>query len=214
MSYFSNLLSSTTSRYTSLRRALLSSTSEDDSSIDDPECSHVSRVLRAYYTEKNRPFPPWLGPDPKAVSHGSQPQHQQSFAGSATGSPKSLSSSAKNSSGASAGGLGDIWADDPGVERPAEDSGSLRRGWRARPGLKGVTPPQSQNGSSFNARQLPSQREGSYQAQSRSFEQQQYPLRQQVTQPTPPGRNTSPVPPSSAGSGSLQDRLKARLGGR
>lgn len=204
MSYFSNLLSSTTSRYTSLRRTLLPSTSEDDSSIDDPESSHVSRVLRAYYTEKNRPFPPWLGPDPRAASQGPQPP--QSFAGSATGSLRSLNSTNRNSGGPSSGGLGDLWADDPGVGKPIEEGGSLRRGLRARPGVRGETPPQTQSGSGFNVRPLPSQREGSYQAQSQSSGQQQ--------QPPAPGRNMSPAPPSSAGSGSLQDRLKARLGGR
>lgn len=202
MSYFSNLLSSTTSRYTSLRRTLLSSTSEDDSSIDDPESSHVSRVLRAYYTEKNRPFPPWLGPDPRAASQASQ----QNFAGSATGSLRSLNSTNRNSTGPS-GGLGDLWADDPGVGRSAEEAGSLRRGLRARPGIRGETPPQSQGGSSFNVRPLPSQREGSYQVKTQGFGGQQ----QQQQPPLPPGRNMSPAP---AGSGSLQERLKARLGGR
>ena len=163
MSYFSNLLSSTTSRYTSLRRTLLSSTSEDDSSIDDPESSHISRVLRAYYIEKNRPFPPWLGPDPRAASQGAQPQHQPSFVGSATSSLRSLNlnSASRNSGGSPGGGLGDLWADDPGAGRPAEEAGSLRRGLRARPGLRGDTPPQSQNEDGVNIRQLSSEREGS-----------------------------------------------------
>lgn len=203
MSYFSNLLSSTTSRYTALRRTLLSSTSEDDSSIDDPEASHVSRVLRAYYTEKNRPFPPWLGPDPRSASQGPQPQ--QSFAGSATGSLRNHSSTNRNSSEPSGGGLGDLWADDPGAERPAEEGGSLRRGLRARPGIRGEKLPQTQSGGGFNVRPLPGQREGGNQGQNQSSGNQQSPL---------PERGMSPAPPSSAGSGSLQERLKARLGGR
>ena len=203
MSYLSNLLSSTTSRYTALRRTLLSSTSEDDSSIDDPESSHVSRVLRAYYTEKNRPFPPWLGPDPRSTSQGPQPQ--QSFAGSATGSLRGHHSTNRSSGEPSGGGLGDLWADDPGTEKPAEEAGSLRRGLRARPGIRGEKPSQTQSGGGFNIRPLPSQREGSYQAQSPGSGHQQLPT---------PERGMSPAPPSSAGSGSLQERLKARLGGR
>ena len=203
MSYFSNLLSSTTSRYTALRRTLLSSTAEDDSSIDDPESSHVSRVLRAYYAEKNRPFPPWLGPDPRSASQGPQPQ--QSFAGSATGSLRSHNSTNRSSGEPSGGGLGDLWADDPGAERRAEEAGGLRRGLRARPGIRGDKPPQPQSGGGFNARLLPSQREGSYQSQSPGSGHQQSQA---------PERGMSPAPPSSAGSGSLQERLKARLGGR
>jgi hypothetical protein len=201
MSYFSNLLSSTTSRYTSLRRTLLSSTSEDDSSIDDPESSHVSRVLRAYYTEKNRPFPPWLGPDPRKTPQ--TPQSPQTFAGSATGSLRSIKSTNRNSAGPSGGGLGDLWGDEPGVGRPAAEGGSLRRGLRARPGIRGETPPQSQSGGELNVRPLPSQREGSFQALNNGSGQEQ--------QPPLPGRNMSPASP---GSGSLQERLKARLGGR
>lgn len=203
MSYFSNLLSSTTSRYTALRRTLLSSTAEDDSSIDDPESSHVSRVLRAYYTEKNRPFPPWLGPDPRSASQGHQ--QQQSFAGSATGSLRGHSSTNRNSGEPSSGGLGDLWADDAGAERNPEEAGSLRRGLRARPGIRGEKLPQTQSGDGFNGRPLPSQRDGSYQGQSRGSGH---------SQPQAPERDMSPAPPNSAGSGSLQERLKARLGGR
>ena len=61
-SYFSNLLTNTTSRYNSLRRTLLSDEADGDTEDD----THISRVLRSYYTEKGRPFPPWLPPDPKA----------------------------------------------------------------------------------------------------------------------------------------------------
>ncbi|KAJ9641991.1 hypothetical protein H2199_005206 [Coniosporium tulheliwenetii] len=61
-SYLTSLYTTTTSRYASLRRNLLSS--EEDGDTEDD--SHISRVLRAYYTEKGRPFPPWLPPDPKA----------------------------------------------------------------------------------------------------------------------------------------------------
>lgn len=214
MSYFSNLLTTTTSRYTSLRRTLLSSSSEDDSSVDDPESSHVSRVLRAYYTEKNRPFPAWLGTDPRIIAQAQK--LQPNFVGSAQSSLRGQhnSSSGSNSTGSGnvgAGGLGDLWASDgSGVGRTPEEPTSLRRGFGARPGMIGSGgiggaggPPQP-----VSQRQLPSQRAGSYQTQ------QQNPYGQ-PQQPRPPGRNMSPVPPSSAGSGtSVQERLKARLGGR
>ena len=74
-SYLSNLLTTTTGRYNSLRRTLLSS--EDDGDTEDD--SHISRALRAYYTEKARPFPPWLPPDPndrRAQQYAPQAQAQ------------------------------------------------------------------------------------------------------------------------------------------
>ena len=210
MSYFSNLLTTTTSRYTSLRRTLLSSSSEDDSSIDDPESSHVSRVLRAYYTEKNRPFPAWLGTDPRTVAQAQKPQ--PSFVGSAQSSLRGLhnSSGSSNSTGggnAGGGGLGDLWAsEDSGVGKPPEEPASLRRGFRTRPGMRGAdgagggAAPQS-----VSQRQLPSQRAGSYQTQQQNS----------YGPPPQPGRIPSPAPPNTVGVGtSVQERLKARLGGR
>lgn len=214
MSYFSNLLTTTTSRYTSFRRTLLSSSSEDDSSVDDPESSHVSRVLRAYYTEKNRPFPAWLGTDPRTVAQPQKPQ--SSYVGSAQSSLRGhhSSNSGGNSAGggnAGVGGLGDLWASDSNSGKTQEEPTSLRRGFAARPGMRGA------DGGGGGAqqqqapqRQLPSQRAGSYQTQ-----QQPNPYGTGTGLGSGPGRNMSPAPPSSAGSGtSVQERLKARLGGR
>ena len=203
MNTLNSLLSTTTSRYTSLRRQLLSSSSEDDSQVDDPDSSHVSKVLRAYYTEKGRPFPPWLPPDPKAREQ--QQPSQTSFVSSA-GSLRGTS--ARNSGGSvtgpgargSGGGLSDLWADTSVPAQIPKENGSLRRGLvgarlnaRARP-----QDPQE----SLGPRPLPSQRAGSYQAAM-------------VQQGDSAVRASSPVPPTSAGSGgSVQERLKARLGGR
>lgn len=209
MSYFSSLLTSTTSRYASFRRTLLSSSSEDDSSVDDPENSHVSRVLRAYYTEKGRPFPAWLGPDPRAVATTQQPQ--RSFVGTAPGSLRGQNSSitgARNTGG----GLGELWADKPAGEKPQDEQpGSLRRGLGQRPGMRGPESGAQQHhnshrGEPTTVRQLPSQRAGSYQTTQNPYGQHQ-----QLGQ----GSNTSlPSQNSAGGGGSVQERLKARLGSR
>ncbi|PSS10491.1 hypothetical protein M430DRAFT_68977 [Amorphotheca resinae ATCC 22711] len=61
-SYFSSLLTTTTSRVATLRQNLLPNENDGDT----PDDTHLCRVLRAYYTEKGRQFPAWLPPDPKA----------------------------------------------------------------------------------------------------------------------------------------------------
>lgn len=63
-STFSNLLTNTTSKYTTLRRQLLP-LSSDERDGDTEDDTHVCRVLRAYYTEKSRTYPSWLPPDPR-----------------------------------------------------------------------------------------------------------------------------------------------------
>ena len=169
MSYLNSLnslLSTTTSRYNSLRRTLLSSSSEEaDKTIDDPDSSHVSRVLRAYYTEKGRPFPPWLPPDPNARPTASP---QASFVSSTS----SLRGAARNRSGdgqavpvgGRGGGLSDLWADTSSTQQPQQDNGSLRRGLAgARLGRNRAQEPQQRQSETLAPRPLPSQRAGSYQ---------------------------------------------------
>lgn len=214
MSYLNtlnSLLSTTTSRYNSLRRTILSSSSEEaDKTIDDPDSSHVSRVLRAYYTEKGRPFPPWLPPDPHARPSSSP---QTSFVGSAG----SLRSAGRSSGGTGqaatsagrGGGLGDLWADNSSTQQTQQDSGSLRRGLAgARLGRNRAAENQQAQGEMLAPRPLPSQRAGSYQSamgQQGGGGSGSYSA----------GGPMSPQPPGSAGSGgSVQERLKARLGGR
>lgn len=169
----------------------------------------MSRVLRAYYTEKGRPFPAWLGPDPRAVATTQQPQ--RSFVGTAPGSLRGQNSSitgARNTGG----GLGELWADKPAREKPQDDQpGSLRRGLGQRPGMRGPESGAQQHhnshrGEPTTVRQLPSQRAGSYQTT-----QSPYGQHQQLGQ----GSNTSlPSQNSAGGGGSVQERLKARLGSR
>ncbi|KAF1844716.1 uncharacterized protein K460DRAFT_97464 [Cucurbitaria berberidis CBS 394.84] len=183
-SYLNNLLTNTTSRYNNLRRQLLSDGADGDTEDD----SHISRVLRAYYTEKGRPFPQWLPADPKTPQPA--PAQFASSSGRQQGQAPAMGRG---------GGLSDLW-DTPQPQQPPREPLSLRRGAGARGG--GARPLQARMGSSLtpepqvHGRPLPSQRAGSYQT-------------------TLGGRpQMDPSPPPSAGSGtSAQERLKARLWG-
>lgn len=195
--YLSNLLTHTTSRYNSLRRTLLSS--EDDGDTEDD--THICRVLRAHYTEKGRPYPPWLPADPKEKKATPQQQYAQqggygSYLNSAGG--RSQNAGAQGPvGGRGSSTLNDLW-DPPsgGQGNAAAQPQSLRNARRPASNQSAVAsgtnlgPPQ--------ARPLPSQRVGSYQSTSS----------QQLS-----GRLVDPSPPGSAGGGSAQDRLKARLWG-
>lgn len=201
-SYFSSITSSSaisnlSTRLNTLRRAIISGEEVDD--LDNEDSSHVSKVLRAYYAEKGRPFPPWLPPDPKAPAPPpsrivATTQIQPSGYGQSPGAPSSYGR----------GGLSDLWGDSGSAQPPPAQVASLRRG---RPGMppnpthSAPTPssgaptptPTSQSG----ARPLPSQRAGSY----------------QTIQPTPSQLAPGRVPLDRASS--AQERLRARLhGGR
>jgi Sec1-binding region of Mso1 len=197
-SYLTSILTTTTSRYTSLKQSLLPNESDGDTEDD----SHISRVLRAYYTEKGRPFPQWLPPDPKAPQPPPpQPMYLNNPAGASAG---------RGAAPAGRGGvLSDLW-DSPAQGGPPqqEESLSLRRGGRGPGRMQNLPSPGPPSGgivdSYTNARPLPSQRAGSYQSQ---FSQQS--SASQVREQD----NYSP-PPSSGGSGvTAQERLKARLWG-
>lgn len=209
-SYFSSLTSSSaisnlSTRLTSLRRAITLGDEADDP--DHEDCSHISNVLRAYYTEKGRPFPTWLPPNPKAPTPSpartiATTQIQPSAHGSAP-----VTAMYGRGSG---GGLGDLWGDSGSAQPPASQTSSLRRG-RGTPGSMGAplaatssappgsiatppshspTPPSLHPG---GGRPLPSQRGGSYQSVS--------------------GPMTGSQPLERAAS--AQERLRARLhGGR
>jgi hypothetical protein len=190
-SFMSNILTNTTSRYNNLRSKLLDGDTDGDTEDD----SHISRVLRAYYTEKGRPFPQWLPPDPKAPQPA--PAQFASSSGRQQGQAQPM--------GGRGGGLSDLWDTPQQQQHQSQEPLSLRRGpggrgggarpMHGRPGMgNSLTPePQSQG------RPLPSQRAGSYQSSM-----------------VQGGRQSSEAsPPPSAGSGSTaQERLKARLWGR
>ncbi|KAI4840556.1 hypothetical protein E4T44_00926 [Aureobasidium sp. EXF-8845] len=155
-SYLSNILTNTTSKYNTLRRNLLSDEVDGDTEDD----SHLCRALRAYYTEQNKAFPPWLPNDPKRL-------RQQS-------SQQTPTINAPQGGGRS--GLSDLW-DTPGQRQASPQPQSLRvRGGQERSGsFQG----RAQGGDSLAApRPLPSQRVGSYQS---SMAQQQ-----QGGDPSPP----------------------------
>ncbi|KAL1880218.1 hypothetical protein VTK73DRAFT_6046 [Phialemonium thermophilum] len=96
-SWYSQLLTTTTTRITHLQRTLLASESDGDTEDD----THVCRVLRQYYTEKGRPFPPWLPPDPMAPPPAAPVYaHQQ---------PSQVGSRYGGLSGPSATSLSSLW---------------------------------------------------------------------------------------------------------
>lgn len=185
-------LNSLSGHVATLKRLIPTSLSPDsDLSVIDPEDSHVSRVLRAYYTEKGRPFPQWLGPDPRApqqaapVFANSMPQRNDGP------SPAAMSMR-------SGRGLGDLFGDTTSTPPPAQESMSLRQP-RRQIGTRSPAPTAAHSYQETpSARPLPSQRAGSYQ-----------------TRPTGVPPNNASLAPDNAlhRAPSAQDRLKARFGG-
>ncbi|KAJ5092404.1 hypothetical protein NUU61_007274 [Penicillium alfredii] len=216
-SYFSSFTSSPAisnlgSRLTNLRRAITLGDEGDDP--DNEDCSHISNALRAYYTEKGRPFPAWLPPDPK----GPAPPPSRVVATTQIPTPGAYGQApaAAPYGRGGGGGLGDLWGDSgDAAPPPVSQIGSLRRGrgGSTAPPLMSAhsAPPGPSNSSSSlptmhapshspappgslhpaGARPLPSQRVGSHQS-----------------------AQTTRMPSERAG-GSAQERLRARLhGGR
>jgi hypothetical protein len=189
-SFMNNILTNTTSRYNNLRRQLLDGETDGDTEDD----SHISRVLRAYYTEKGRPYPQWLPPDPKAPQPA--PAQFASSSGRQQGQAPQMAGRG--------GGLSDLW-DSPQQPQQPQEPLSLRRGPGARGG--GARPLQGRAGMGNSltpepqgqGRPLPSQRAGSYQSNT--------------GQGGRPHTDASP-PPSAGGGTTAQERLKARLWGR
>lgn len=183
-SYLSNLLTTTSTRYASLRNLL--PTGEADG--DTPDDTHICRVLRAYYTEKGRSFPPWLPPDPKVAP---PPQVQQQNYGAPVGA--GYGNLANAGSGNKLTSLWDNKASSALSPAPPVNQ-SLRQGrpggspaLRAGGGMQRGQQQQQQQQDYVAARPLPSQRDGSYQ-------------------------NSPALQPTNS-AGSAQDRLKQRLWG-
>lgn len=183
--WYSNILTTTTSRISNLQRTLLSSDADGDTEDD----THVCRVLRNYYTEKGRPFPPWLPPDPKAP-----PPVAPVFAGQAQ--VGSRYGAAQPQSGGNA--LSSLWDSGGGQSQPGAPS-SLRAGrTRGITGGGNRNPFAAAGGGPGAAQARPSAQQGqrgSYESAS-SY-----------------GRDTaSPGVPGGSG-GSAQERLRQKLWG-
>lgn len=195
-SYLSNLLTQTTSRYNSIRRTLL----KDEEDGDTEDDTHISRVLRAYYTEKGRPFPPWLPPDPndrKAVTP--QPYMQQPSSGGGYFNRGGQVAAVQQQASSRPSSLSDLW-DSPAQNNAPMQPQSLRNARRPM-----APAPAPTSGATLAPRPLPSQRAGSYQSmQSQASGRSDF-----------GGGSSTPPPGATAGGGTAQDRLKARLwGGR
>jgi len=225
-SYLSSITSSVSnlqisSRLNSLRRAITSGDEADDPDYEDS--SHISKVLRAYYTEKGRPFPPWLPPDPKAPQTTSRENialvSGRSYSGpqqqADQGSLRGQVGGPVGGYGSGGGGLGDLWSDSshPSQTQPAPSSsvrGRFAGSGAGGPGGGNATNmtanigrpsshspsdnPYTPGGSAgYTSRPLPSQRAGSIQSTSLARSSGGY------------ERSTT--------LGSAQDRLRARLHG-
>ncbi|UNI18624.1 hypothetical protein JDV02_004879 [Purpureocillium takamizusanense] len=185
-SWYNNILTKTTSQISSLRSTLLSSDADGDTEDD----THVCRVLRNYYSDKGRPFPPWLPPDPKAAAPPpaqtlySQPQVGSRYGG--LGQQQQQGGGGPGSSGA----LSSLWDSGPAPQQQQQQS--LRAGRLAPNAAAGVGPAGRMGGGggrddAVMPRPLPSQRAGSYQSAT-------------AASPQPTGA-------------SAQDRLRQRLWG-
>lgn len=140
-SWYSNILTNTTSRITNLLG------SEADGDTDDD--THVCRILRQYYTENGRPLPNWLPPDPKAPPPAPIIQQNSGPAASRYGAPQQ---------GAQGGGLSSLWDQNRGAGRGAGAAAGSRNPFARNAATPDPAPVQ--------ARPLPSQRAGSVQSNS------------------------------------------------
>ncbi|CAN8096047.1 unnamed protein product [Discula destructiva] len=108
MSWYSNIASRVNNSVSTLSRNLLNSEADGDTEDD----THVCRVLRQYYTEKNTGFPTWLPPDPKApppviVQQPYQQQQQQQQQGGIPSRYGAAGGGIQTTQGAS--GLSSLW---------------------------------------------------------------------------------------------------------
>lgn len=151
-SWYSNLLTKTSSQISSLRSTLLASDGDGDSEDD----THVCRVLRNYYADKGRPLPPWLPADPKAAAAAPVPQpvYAQPQVGARYGG---LAGTQQQQQGG--GGLSSLWDNNaPAQQAPQQQQ---QQGLRAaRPSVGGMRGGRED----VLPRPLPSQRAGSYQS--------------------------------------------------
>lgn len=142
--WYSNIVTKTTSQISSLRSTLLSGEADGDTEDD----THVCRVLRNYYTDKGRPRPNWLPPDPKAANQAPQPLYAQPQAGSRYGGFGQQSSG----SSAGGGGLSSLWDNGPAQQQQAPPAPQSLRAGRGPPaGNDSLRPSGSQRSGSYTS---------------------------------------------------------------
>lgn len=157
-SWYSNLLTKTSSQISSLQSRLLSSEADGDTEDD----THVCRVLRHHYTEAGRPFPPWLPADPRAPAAQAPVQPLYAQSQSQLGRmPPGGQQQQQQQMGGGGGGLSSLWGDNNANAIPAGTPQSLRAGRGAR---GSSASPANLAPEDIHARPLPSQRAGSYQS--------------------------------------------------
>lgn len=202
-SWYSNILTNTTSRITNLQRSVFASEADGDTDDD----THVCRVLRQYYAENGRPLPNWLPPDPKAPPPAPIIQQNSGPAASRYG--------AAPQQGAGQGGLSSLWDQNRGAGRGAGGAASSRNPFARNAGTPDPAPVQ--------ARPLPSQRAGSVQSNSVDMgagggggggaASAQDRLRQRLygggARTTSPSSSTGPfAPPPQQGGGGIPSRSR------
>ncbi|EEQ91604.1 uncharacterized protein BDCG_06724 [Blastomyces dermatitidis ER-3] len=211
-SYFSSFKSSSaisnfSTRFNSLRRAISSGDETDDP--DSEDCSHISNVLRAYYTEKGRRLPPWLPADPKSPAPPTPTvavATQASFQGYGGAAPPGGPAAGGRGAG---GGLGDLWGDpSPARPPPQHQTSSLRLGrnpsHQPAPSSSTHLMPSPSNAPTRPATSASSSRTaGSY------FDRQQ-----SRTPPPPTATSARPLPSQRAGSYQTSQAAAAQQQGR
>ncbi|KAI1819515.1 Sec1-binding region of Mso1-domain-containing protein [Xylaria intraflava] len=185
--WYSNIVGATTSKISNLQRSYFGGEADGDTEDD----THVCRVLRSYYTEKGKPFPTWLPPDPRAPPPAAAVYSQPSQVGSRYGG---LSQQPPG------GSLSSLWDNNPAPQSQEPQSLRRARGAPMRNNDGRNSPfrnsdPMAGGGGrdDTQARPLPSQRAGNYQTQG--------------------GFGSTTSLPTGSGGGSAQDRLKQRLFG-
>ncbi|TVY53380.1 hypothetical protein LCER1_G005468 [Lachnellula cervina] len=188
MQSFSTLLTSTTSRFASVKNTLLATENDGDTEDD----THICRLLRNYYDDKRQPYPGWLPPDPKGP-----PPQQPALVMTNVGAGYGGFSSQQQGAPGQSGQLSSLWPTQaPSQPQPT----SLRK----RPVLGSQRQIASANPiAPVNSRRLPSEKDNSYQ-KNYSYE----PAPPPVTSTT--GRLSSKFRPNRAASPAARPAAQER----
>jgi hypothetical protein len=193
MSYFSNILTATKTRYASLRQG-------DEADGDTEDDSHITRVLRNYYAEQiphGRPYPTWLPPPPNTRSNSPATSLRNTYG------RKAAPAAASHQSGTS---LSDIWdaPADP-QNRPSIGRNTSAASVASRPQLFPDDPgaPGAATGGNLTAQQRIKERlwgsRGAATSPSPPPQQQYAPPPARVDMPTGPQRGAAHQPYMGAG---------------